>query len=152
MLPPPALAGGGFLWAAQRLAPMDDSLQTVLVLAADDPRSLAVFYGALLERTPVAGMHDRHWRLPWSTGGWLEIYGPSRARPQPRSVGRLALCLQRVVSDGNAAGLGAWIDRAEALGARRLEEPRQEPFGTEVWLLDPEGNRLLLLLKGASGP
>ena len=45
-------------------------------------------------------------RVPWPAGGWLEVYSPSRSRPQPR----------------------------------------QEPFGAEAWLLDPEGNRLLLLV------
>jgi hypothetical protein len=129
---------------------MEDSPQAALVLAADDPYALATFYGSLLGCTPVAGMQAHHWRLPWSAGGWLEIYRPSRARPQPRHGGRLALCLRRVVADGAAAGLATWIVHAEALGARRLEEPRVESFGAEVWLLDPEGNRLLLL--SASDP
>ena len=137
---------------------MDDSLQTALVLAADDPQAQAQFYAALLGCSPVPGMHARHWRLPWPAGGWLEIYAPSRARPQPRATGRLALCLQRVAAADASAALGDWIARAEILGARRLEEPRLEPFGLEVWLLDPEGNRLLLLLRppavrgGAVGP
>jgi len=26
------------------------------------------------------------------------------------------------------------------------DPPRQEPFGAEAWLLDPEGNRLLLVV------
>jgi hypothetical protein len=26
------------------------------------------------------------------------------------------------------------------------DPPRLEPFGAEAWLLDPEGNRLLLLM------
>jgi hypothetical protein len=44
------------------------------------------------------------------------------------------------------AHLGTWISEATALGAIAAEPPRQEPFGAEVWLLDPEGNRLLLLV------
>jgi len=32
------------------------------------------------------------------------------------------------------------------LGATAADPPRQKPFGAEAWLLDPEGNRLLLLL------
>jgi hypothetical protein len=35
---------------------------------------------------------------------------------------------------------------ARALGAQLLEPLRQESFGQEVWLLDPEGNGLLLLV------
>jgi hypothetical protein len=47
------------------------------------------------------------------------------------------------------AHLGTWISEATALGAIAAEPPRQEPFGAEVWLLDPEGNRLLLLVASA---
>jgi predicted enzyme related to lactoylglutathione lyase len=66
------------------------------------------------------------------------LYRPSRQRPQPAQPGRLALCLR-------VERLEATQDQALALGAAGLEPVRQEPFGREVWLKDPEGNRLLLL-------
>ena len=37
-------------------------------------------------------------------------------------------------------------EEALGLGASVEDPPRQEPFGAEAWLLDPEGNRLLLLV------
>ena len=118
-----------------------------IVLAADEPAALARFYGALLEVEPQQGLSPSHWRLPWPAGGWLEVYGPSRSRPQPRQQGRLALCLQREADGtGTVALLNAWISRALLLGASALDPPRQESFGSEAWLLDPEGNRLLLLV------
>jgi hypothetical protein len=118
-----------------------------IVLAADQPAALARFYGELLEVEPQPGLGASHWRLPWPAGGWLEVYGPSRSRPQPRQQGRLALCLQRQ-AEGSAAVavLNAWIVRALEQGASLLDPPRQESFGAEAWLLDPEGNRLLLLV------
>jgi len=75
------------------------------------------------------------------------VYGPSRSRPQPRQLGRLGLCLQRQ-ADGTVtlALLHAWIATALDLGASAEDPPRQESFGAEAWLLDPEGNRLLLLV------
>jgi len=78
------------------------SITSSLVLAADDPSALAQFYGALLGVEPQTGLSSTHWRVPWPAGGWLELYAPSRNRPQPRQPGRLALCLQR-----QADGLGA---------------------------------------------
>jgi hypothetical protein len=118
-----------------------------IVLAADDPAALARFYGGLLEVEPQPGLSPSHWRLPWQAGGWLEVYGPSRSRPQPRQQGRLALCLQREADGtGTVALLNAWISRALLLGASALDTARQESFGAEAWLLDPEGNRLLLLV------
>ncbi|MFN6131384.1 MAG: VOC family protein [Synechococcaceae cyanobacterium] len=124
-----------------------DSITTSLVLAADDPVALARFYGALLNVEPQPGLSGTHWRVPWPAGGWLELYAPSRSRPQPRQPGRLALGLQRKAdAAGPLAVLRAWIATALELGASVDDPPRQEPFGAEAWLLDPEGNRLLLLV------
>lgn len=118
-----------------------------IVLAADDPEALAHFYGALLEVGPQRGGSDTHWRVPWAAGGFLEIYRPARSRPQPRRQGRLALCLQRQADGADPQGLlKDWMDSASALGASVLDPTRLEPSGEEVWLLDPEGNRLLLLV------
>ena len=122
-------------------------IHTSLVLAADEPAALATFYGALLEVVHQPGLNSSHWRLPWPAGGHLEIYAPSRRRPQPQRQGRLALCLQRHAQGGDPkAALLGWLVQAKALGATELEPPRQESFGMEAWVLDPEGNRVLLLV------
>ena len=118
-----------------------------IVLAADDPAALARFYGALLDLEPQLGLSSTHWRVRWPAGGWLEVYAPSKSRPQLRQQGRLALCLQhQAEGTGTLALLNIWITRALELGASVQDPPRQEPFGAEAWLLDPEGNRLLLLV------
>jgi hypothetical protein len=123
--------------------------QSFLVLAADDPRRLAGFYGALLETAPLEGFSPSHWRLPWPAGGHLEIFAPSRRRPRPRGEGRLALCFSRPAGEAPPLQvLADWITAVLALGAVPVEPPRQEPFGAEAWLADPEGNRLLLLVSG----
>ena len=123
------------------------SITGSLVLAADDPAALARFYGALLNVEPQPGLSSTHWRVPWPASGWLELYAPSRSRPQPRQSGRLAPCLQRKEdATGALAVLHAWLEAALDLGASVADPPRQEPFGAEAWLLDPEGNRLLLLV------
>jgi len=122
--------------------------QASLVLAADNSPSLAAFYGTLLGCQPQAGFSASHWRLPWPGSGRLEIYGPSRARPLPRQIGRLSLCLQKDCADERPLELlQGWIDSLLAAGASLEQPPRVEPFGAEAWLLDPEGNRLLLLVR-----
>ncbi|WP_411873112.1 hypothetical protein [Vulcanococcus limneticus] len=77
-----------------------------------------------------------------------------RSRPQPRQLGRLRLCLQRHADAADAIGtlapLQAWIATALDLGASAGDPPLQESFGAEAWLLDPEGNRRLLLVVPAS--
>jgi len=122
--------------------------QASLVLAADNSPSLAAFYGTLLGCQPQAGFSASHWRLAWPGGGLLEIYQPSQARPLPRQIGRLSLCLQRDCPDERPLELlQNWIDSLLAAGATMEQALRQEPFGAEAWLLDPEGNRLLLLVR-----
>lgn len=122
-------------------------LRTSLVLAADDSRRLASFYGNLLGCQPKEGFSASHWQLTWPGGGLLEIYEPSSTRPLPRQIGRLSLCLQQDCADDKPlAQLQAWIDSALAAGAILEQPPRLEAFGAEAWLLDPEGNRLLLLI------
>ncbi|MFM2080435.1 MAG: hypothetical protein RLZZ219_1117 [Cyanobacteriota bacterium] len=124
-----------------------------LVLAADDPTALAAFYGALLGQPAAEGHGPGHRILPLPGGGTLELYVPSRRRPRPAGRARLGLCLAR---RGDGACLDAWIARATALGAVVEEGPRHEPFGWEVWLADPEGNGVLLLVEpeaaAAAGP
>ena len=121
-----------------------------LVLAADDPERLAVFYGALLQITPLVGASPRHWRLLGPGEGRLEIYAPSRQRPRPRGEGRLALCFSRQAGEAPPLQvLHDWLAAVLPLGAALVEPPRQEPFGAEAWLADQEGNRLLLLVSNA---
>jgi hypothetical protein len=121
-----------------------------LVLAADDPERLAGFYAALLETPVRTGLSPSHWRLAWPGGGLLEIYRPSRQRPIPRGGGRLALCLLRPAAVAEPLdALQIWYEQVLVLGALALEPPRQESFGAEAWVADPEQNRLLLLVSGA---
>jgi len=123
-------------------------LRASLVLAADDSRRLASFYAQLLGCESEAGFSASHWRLTWPGAGLLEIYEPSGARPLPRQIGRLSLCLQGESPEGRALDqLLAWVELALAAGASLEQAPRLEAFGAEAWLLDPEGNRLLLLMR-----
>ena len=74
-------------------------------------------------------------RLPM--GMALVLYRPSRKRPHVPMAGRLALCLC-------CADLEEMSQRAMALGAQPLGHGREEAFGREQWLPDPEGNRFLV--------
>ena len=116
------------------------------VLAAREPQQLARFYADLLEREPDPGLSPQHWRLALPGGALMEIYRPSRQRTFPEQGRALAACLKRPADPNPLAALQNWVDRAEALGASVAEPPRRESFGAEAWLLDPEGNALLLLV------
>ena len=116
------------------------------VLAARDPQQLARFYADLLDRDPEPGLSPQHWRLMLPGGSMLEIYRPSRQRPFPAQGRSLAPCLKQPADPDPVVVLQRWVDRARQLGASVAEPPRRESFGAEAWMLDPEGNALLLLV------
>ena len=116
------------------------------VLAARDPQRLAAFYAGLLQTEACTGLAEHHWIVPLPEGGSLQIYTPSRRRPWPASGAVLAPCLQRVTRHNPLQELRSWRDEVIALGGSSAEEPRQESFGAESWLKDPEGQRFLLLV------
>lgn len=59
----------------------------------------------------------------------------------------MALCLRRQADGAGTVALHqVWITKALDLGATFHHPPRQESLDAEAWLLDPEGNRLLLLV------
>ncbi len=76
--------------------------------------------------------------------GWLELYRPS----QLAAAATRSAVAWRCVCGGAATPsvLEAWLAQAISLGAQQLDAPRIEAFGSEVWMLDPEGNGLLLLV------
>ena len=116
------------------------------VLAAREPQQLARFYADLLDCEPDPGLSPHHWRLALPGGALLEIYRPSRQRAVPEQGRALAACLKWPADPNPLPTLRSWVDRAEGLGASVDEPPRRESFGAEAWLLDPEGNALLLLV------
>ena len=116
------------------------------VLAAREPQQLARFYADLLNRDLEPGLSPHHWRLLLPGGALLEIYRPSRQRPFPEQGRALAPCLKWPADPDPLTVLRRWVDRAMQLGASVAEPPRRESFGAEAWMLDPEGNALLMLV------
>lgn len=106
------------------------------VLASNNPADLAHFYAALANENAIK--KGAIWLVAFAGAGELLFYCPSRQRSQPAQVGRLALCLP-------VTKLEQAIALALTLGGQLLEPSRQESFGREAWLADPEGNKLLLL-------
>ena len=116
------------------------------VLAAHDPESLSCFYGSLLGQTPRLGLSIHHWLVAIAEGIDLQIYRPSSKRPFPTRGRALALCLRRQASPDPLPSLEQDLKQALSFGATVIDPPRVEFFGAEVWITDPEGNAVLLMV------
>lgn len=75
----------------------------------------------------------------------MVLYQHSHHGPPPQQSGGLALCLR-------CTDLEHTRQRAMALGGQAPEPVREESFGREQWLLDPEGNRFLVWEEPQAGP
>ena len=78
----------------------------------------------------------------------MALFWAMRRSPAGGSPGPLPAMSGGLI--GALTVLQTWITTALDLGATPEDSPRQEPFGAEAWLLDPERNRLLLLVLPAS--
>ena len=121
------------------------SINLSWVLAAEDPQRLARFYAALLGCPQRDGFSPSHCIVDLGGAGRLEIYRPSRNRPFPQRGRVVAPCLRLPPMDGPLEALQQQLPTWLALGASLMEPARQEPFGAEVWLADPEGNPVLVV-------
>ena len=108
-----------------------------LVLASQNPQHLAGFYTDLLDGESATAAPGGAITVHLPMGMDMVLYRPSRQRPHPGPSGGLAFCLR-------CTDLERLRQRAVALGGQVLEPIREEPFGREQWLLDPEDNRVLL--------
>jgi len=106
-----------------------------------------MFYGRLLKVGSERGFSDLHWLLRLPGGAVLQMYRPSRSRPGRSHGERLGLMLTRPAESGRClAVLEQWLAEARALGGWTLGPARLESFGTEAWIRDPEGYRVLLVV------
>ena len=95
---------------------------------------------------------------PEPNRAWLNTTGSSPYRrrvdadlhPSRRRPGRPQAPCWHLAFNGSRHNplqeLCSWRDEVIALGGSSAEEPRQESFGAESWLKDPEGQRFLLLV------
>ena len=121
------------------------------VLAADNPETLSRFYATVLGRPAVRGLSSQHWMLQSEDGARLEIYRPSRSRAFPDRGSALATCLRLEPALDPMQTLQTRLPALLSAGAVVRDAPRREAFGAEVWLHDPEGNALLIVVPKAAG-
>ncbi|MAR06712.1 MAG: glyoxalase/bleomycin resistance/dioxygenase family protein [Cyanobium sp. NAT70] len=115
-------------------------------MASHQPSRLASFYAELLGVQASEGLNQWHWLIPLAEGISMEIYRPSRSRPFPERGRCLAPCLRLQASGEPLLLLQSMIPDLLNRGASVLEPPRQERFGAETWIHDPEGNAVLLVV------
>jgi len=122
------------------------SIQLSLVIASDQPQRLSEFYAFATNGDLQLGKNKDHYLISPPNGMNIQIYRPSGKRSFSTPGRRSALCLQQPPSDSPLIAIKEWSKILVERGAVVNEHPRVEPFGAESWIIDPEGNHLLIFV------
>ena len=122
------------------------SIQLSLVIASEQPQRLSEFYAFATNGDLQPGKNKDHFLIVHQNGMNIQIYKPSEKRSFSSPSRRSALCLQQPPSVSPLKVIKEYSKKIEAIGAVINEEPRLEPFGAELWTIDPEGNHLLIFV------
>ena len=114
-------------------------------LASSFPKELAEFYAFALEADIQEGLNNDHWWVYHHNGSKIQIFRPSRTRPFSERGSSFALCVQGDSSPEPLSAIEQWCLSLLAGGAEIFQEPSLEFFGAECWLLDHEGNIVIIV-------
>ena len=121
-------------------------IESSLLIAAKDSKSLAHFYSGLTNSQINRGLSENHFYLTTEGGCRIQFYEPSSKRKWPSRGRVISICFERYVDCDPYLALQEWIKELKLSGGFVDEQPRMEHFGAEAWLRDPEGNQFLILI------
>ena len=124
-----------------------DDIGTNFLIASLKPRELSEFYALLGNGKVVKGFNSSHYLIMYRQNYKIQIYKPSHEIIRPlEGLSAFSICFQKKPNIEPLMKLKEWCKEIVSLGGHVYEEPRNESFGAETWLLDPEGNTFLLLV------
>ncbi|ABX08719.1 VOC family protein [Prochlorococcus marinus] len=124
-----------------------NKIEPNFIISSDQPEKLAEFYGLVFGGKVSKGINNNHYSITFKRGLKIHIYRPSNSQTfVHRSTQSVAICFQEEPSDNPSLVIKEWYKRILPLGGSRLEGPREEEFGSEMWMTDPEGNNFLVFV------
>mgnify|MGYP001244914971 CR=1 FL=1 len=121
-------------------------IETSFVIASRSPKELAEFYAKVHKNEICKGISSFHYVVPLSNGLKIHIYNSSNVSDQFNKRRSACLCFQKRTSSDPISLVKQWSMDIEKIGGNILEDPRQEDFGAEAWISDPEGNDFLIFV------
>tara|TARA_Y100001968_G_C19272781_1_gene675121 strand:+ start:361 stop:741 length:381 start_codon:yes stop_codon:yes gene_type:complete len=116
------------------------------VLGSDDPKKLAEFYALAMDSEIQPGLSSKHWIVVHPNGIKIQIYSPSSKKITFPKGRNFAPCLYRKSLRNPVVTIQEWVSDLISIGASVSENIKKEPFGYEIWMMDPENNHFLLIV------
>ena len=116
------------------------------VIASENPKELSSFYAKINSDKANKGFNSTHYFISLSNQSKIHFYRPNENHEWQRKGNSTSLCFQGQPSDDPAEFVKRWTAEIVKMGGSLLGKLKLEKFGSEQWMIDPEGNQFLILV------
>ena len=116
------------------------------VIASKNPKELSGFYAKINSDKVSKGFNATHYFISLSNRSKIHFYRPNENYEWQREGNSTSLCFQREPCEEPSKIIKSWTSEITKLGGRAIGIPKLANFGSEQWMLDPEGNQFLILV------
>ena len=116
------------------------------VIASENPKELSSFYAKINSDEVNEGFNSTHYFISLSDRSKIHFYRPNENHKWQRIGNSASLCFQREPSEDPPEIINVWTSEILKIGGSLIGASKFEHFGSEQWMLDPEGNQFLILV------
>tara|TARA_B100000579_G_scaffold178847_1_gene145773 strand:+ start:34 stop:441 length:408 start_codon:yes stop_codon:yes gene_type:complete len=116
------------------------------VIASENPKELSSFYAKINSDEENRGFNSTHYFISLSDRSKIHFYRPNENHEWNRIGSSTSLCFQGEPSEDPVKIIKRWTSEILRLGGCAKGKLKTAKFGSEQWMLDPEGNQFLILV------
>ena len=120
------------------------------VIASKNPKELSEFYAKINSDKARKGFNASHYFISLSNRSKIHFYRPNENHRWPREGNSTSLCFQREPCEDPSKTIECWTSEILKIGGSAMGIPKLANFGSEQWMIDPEGNQFLILVPNLS--
>ncbi|WP_257473315.1 lactoylglutathione lyase [Prochlorococcus marinus] len=116
------------------------------VIDSENPKDLSCFYAKINSDKAKKGFNSNHYFISLSSRSKIHFYRSNKNRDYQREGNITSLCFQGEPSKDPGQIIERWTSEILKIGGRVMGKSKLAKFGSEQWMLDPEGNQFLILV------
>ena len=116
------------------------------VIASENPKELSDFYSKINSGKANKGFNSTHYFISLSNRSKIHFYRPNKNHVWERKGNSTSLCFQGEPSEDPSKIIERWTSEILKIGGTAIGISKLAQFGSEQWMLDPEGNQFLILI------
>jgi len=116
------------------------------VISSENPKELSDFYAKINSDKVTRGFNSTHYFISLSNRSKIHFYRPNENHEWKREGNSTSLCFQSEPSEEPSKIIEIWKCEILKIGGSVMGMSKLANFGSEQWMLDPEGNQFLILV------